>query len=134
MPLVIQADPLKVLADFLTSAVPQVTDPAGFSFKGTEIPPGVTPTYAVFCRQVGGVTQGRTHNRPTLDVLVWADGTVRTQGAALKVARTLLGMAQRSLRVSGVLASPVLLPDPADSSKRLALFTIELMTRGVQSP
>ena len=132
MPLVIQADPLKVMADYLASAVPTVTDPAGFTFGGTDIKPGVTPSFRVMVRHVGGVTQGRTHDRPRVDVLVWADGTVKTQGAALKMARTLHGMVRRDLRCRDF-ASPVLLPDPADSSKKLALFTIELLTRGVQS-
>ena len=132
MPLVVQADPLKVMADYLATTVPTVTDPTGFVFGGTDVPAGVTPTYAVRTRLVGGTAQGRTHNRPRLDVLVWADGTLKTQGAALKMARTLLGMAQRDLRTT-VFASPVILPDPANSSKRLALFTIELLTKGNQS-
>jgi len=131
MPLVVQADPLKVMADYLTTAVPTVTDPTGFTFGGTDLKPGVTPANRVMCRHVGGVTEGRTHDRPRLDVLVWADGSVATQGKALKMARVLHGMVRRDLRTRDF-ASPVLLPDPADSSKKLALFTIELLTKGVQ--
>ena len=132
MPLVVQADPLRVMTDYLAATVPTVTDPTGFTFAGTDVPPGKTPSFEVRTRLTGGVTEGRTHNRPRLDVLVWADGHTKTQGAALKMAQTLLGMVQRDLRTS-VFASPVILPDPADSSKRLALFTIELLTRGTQS-
>ena len=131
MPLVIQADALKLMADYLATKVPSVTDPAGFAFGGTDLPAGVTPTHKVITRLTGGVTEGRTHDRPRLDVLVWADGTVKTQGSALKMARTLLGMAQRDMRTR-VFASPTILPDPADASKRLALFTIELLTKGAQ--
>lgn len=133
MPLVIQADPLKLAADYFAARVPEVTDPTGFTFGGTDLQPTVTPRFKVMVRHVGGVTQGRTHDRPRIDVLVWADGTVKTQGAALKMARTLHGMALRDLRAR-TFASPVILPDPADSSKKLALFTIELLTKGVQSP
>ena len=133
MPLVIQADALKVAADYLAAAVPTVTDPAGFTFGGTDIQPTVTPVNKVMCRYIGGISEGPTHARPRIDVLVWADGTVSTQGKALKMARTLHGMMRRDLRTRDF-ASPVLLPDPANASKKLALFTIELLTKGVQSP
>ena len=132
MPLVIEADALKLMADWLSATIPTVTDPAGFTFGGTEIPAGVTPTFKVYTRLVGGDAEGRTHARPRLDVLVWGDGTVKTQGATFKMARTLHGMAKRDLRAV-TFASPLFLPDPADGSKRMALFTIELLTRGVQS-
>lgn len=131
MPLVIQADPLQVMADYLTAKVPTVTDLTGFAFAGTEIPPGVTPQWKVYTRNLGGTTQGRTHDRPRLDVLVWADGSVKTASTAMKMARTLHGMALRDLRAT-TFASPVILPDPADGSKRLALFTVELLTKGTQ--
>jgi hypothetical protein len=62
---------------------------------------------------------------------VWADGQVKTAGTAMKMARTLHGMVLRDLRAT-TFASPVILPDPADGSKRLALFTVELLTKGTQ--
>jgi hypothetical protein len=48
------------------------------------------------------------------------------------MARILHGMVRRDFRTRGV-ASPVLLPDPADPSKRVSLFSIELLTKGIQS-
>lgn len=131
MPLVIQADALKVMADYLKTAVPSVTDPAGFTFAGTDLHPNKTPVNKVMCRHLGGPDEGRTHSRPRIDVLTWADGSVNTQGTALRMARVLHGMVRRDFRTRGV-ASPVLLPDPADPSKRVALFTVELLTKGTQ--
>lgn len=131
-PIVTQADALQVMADFLEEVLPTITDPAGFTFAGSDIPANTSPRMKVYCRHIGGVGQGRTHDRPRVDVLVWADGTVRTQADALHMARLLHGRARAALRTRDV-ASPVLLPDPADSSKRLALFTLELLTKGVQS-
>ncbi|GAB3889514.1 hypothetical protein [Terrabacter terrigena] len=131
-PIVTQADALQVMADFLSQAVPAVDEPAGFTFAGSDIPSGTTPAMKVYCRHIGGVGEGRTHDRPRVDVLVWADGTVRTQATALRMARILHGRARAALRTRDV-ASPVLLPDPANPAKRLALFTLELLTKGVQS-
>lgn len=131
MPLVVQADALLVASTYLAAAVPAVSDPAGFAFGGSDIKAHVTPVNKVMCRYVGGIAEGRTHARPRIDVLVWADGTVATQGKALKMARTLHGLMRRDLRTRDF-ASPVILPDPADSSKKLALFTLELLTKGVQ--
>jgi hypothetical protein len=129
---VVQADALEVIAAFLAAEVPTIDDPAGFTFAGSDIPSASTPKWKVHCRHVGGVGEGRTHDRPRVDVLVWADGTVATQPVALEMSRILHGRARAALRTRDV-ASPVLLPDPADGSKRLALFTLELLTKGVQS-
>lgn len=131
MPLVVDEDPEKALADYLYALLPSVTEATGYSV-GTEAQPGVTPTRAIRVHLTGGSTEGPTHSRPILDVRVWADGTVKTKPAAKQLARILHGYIRRDLRCR-TFAVPVVLPDPADPSKVHVLFSVELLRAGVQS-
>lgn len=92
---------------------------------------GVTPTWFVQCRLIGGQSDDRVTDRPTLDVRVWADGTHATEQIRSDCARTLLAHLRRMFPMQ-VVASPVPLPDPADITKTHTLFTIQLLTRGTQ--
>lgn len=131
MALVTAVDPERVLTDYLFALLPSLPAAAGYTV-GTEIAPGVTPVNAVRVKLIGGVDEGRTHTRPRLDVRVWADGSSASEGAAKALARTLLGAMQRDLRCR-IFALPVPLPDPANPARVHVLFSIELLTKGIQS-
>lgn len=135
-PLVVQPDPEKVLTDFLDALLPTLdetptTGPAPWTV-GTKVKPGTTPVNAVRVRMIGGAGEGSTHSRPRLDVRVWGDGTAKGESTAKTVARLLHGHITRSLRAS-TFASPVVLPDPADGSRTVVLFTVQLLTKGAQA-
>lgn len=123
-------DAVKVVID--AGALP--TPPVGSAWKrGTTVTPGVTPQWFIQVRMIGGDDEQRVATRPLVDLRVWADGTSATEATRSLAARTLLGHLQSSLRC-GVFALPVPLPDPADPSKIHTLFTVQLLTKGVQSP
>lgn len=131
MPAVTQVDPEKVLVDYLFALLPSIPEAAGYSV-GTKVAPNTTPVKAVRVRLVGGVTEARVAARPRLDVRLWGDGSAAGEGAVKKLARILHGRIQRDFRCT-TFASPVPLPDPADQSRGLVLFTVELLLKGVQS-
>lgn len=131
MPLVVDEDPEKALADYLYALVPDLSQASEYSV-GTEVAPGVTPTRAVRVHLTGGSTEGPTHSRPILDVRIWADGTVKTKPAAKQLARILHGHIRRDFRCR-TFTYPVALPDPVDPSKVHVLFSVELLRAGVQS-
>lgn len=130
MPLVVQPDPERLLTDYLYGLLPTIAAAQGYTV-GTRITSGVTPVHAVRVRLIGGTDEGRTHSRPRLDVRVWADGTSATEHEAKAVARELHGHIVKDFRCA-TFALPIPLPDPADSSRVHVLFSVELLTRGVQ--
>jgi len=60
---------------------------------------------------------------------VWGDGTEANRS---RTARLLLAHLNKQFRCRQF-AAPVPLPDPADNTKTLTLFTVELLLRGTQS-
>lgn len=131
MPLVTQMDVEKQITDYLAALKATVSEISSYSV-GTRVEPGVTPVNAMRVRLVGGVSEGRTHARPRVDFRFWGDGTAKGEAAVKAAARKVLAHLERDFRLS-VFAEPVPLPDPADASRIHVLFTIELLTRGVQS-
>lgn len=131
MTLVVAADPEKTLTDYLHGLLGTVAELSGYSV-GTTVQPGTTPSKAIRVQLTGGSDEGRTHSRPILDIRVWADGTQKTEADAKEVARILHGMIRRDFRAR-TFNSPVPLPDPADPTKTLVLFSVELLRAGVQS-
>lgn len=137
MPIVVGADAEKVITDFVKTVIDGgflPTPPVGQAWKrGTLVEPGVTPVWFVQVRMVGGDAEQRVAERQLVDVRVWADGTPTTEALRSQAARVLLGRIRA--RFGGrVFALPVPLPDPADSSKIHTLFTVQLLTKGVQLP
>ena len=131
MPAVTQVDAEKVLVDYLFALLPSIPEADGYSV-GTRVKPNETPVKAIRVRLIGGVTDSRVAARPRLDVRVWGDGAVAGEGATKKLARVLHGCIERDFRCT-TFATPVPLPDPADQSRGLVLFTVELLLKGVQS-
>lgn len=131
MTLVVQQDAEKYLTDYLFTLLPSIPQAAGYSV-GTRVKDNVTPVNAIRVRLIGGVTEQRVSARPRLDVRVWASGDAATESAAKTLARILHGCIERDLKAR-TFAVPVPLPDPADPSKTLVLFSVELLTKGVQS-
>ena len=131
MSVVVQVDPERYLTDWLFAVLPSIPQAAGYSI-GTRVADNVTPVNAIRVRLVGGVNEQRVSARARLDVRVWADGSAATEGAAKTLARILHGRIEAGLKVR-TFANPVPLPDPADPSKVLVLFSVELLLRGIQS-
>jgi hypothetical protein len=136
MPLVVSADAEKLLTDFIQTVITGdylPTPPVGSAWKrGTTVAPGVTPKWFIQVRSIGGEDAGRVADRPLLDVRVWADGTAATEALRSQAARVLLARIRQRFPCN-VFAAPVPLPDPVDPSKVHTLFTVRLLTRGVQS-
>lgn len=132
MPAIEQADAEKLLTDWLFTLV-SGTDVPGVSgwSVGTTIKPGTTPTNAIRVRIIGGVEEQRVGDRPRLDVRMWGDGSYATEGAVKRNARAVLARLRRDFRAN-VALDPIALPDPADTTKTLVMFTVELLTRGAQ--
>ena len=132
---VVPADAERLVKDYAQSVTPSLpTPPAGSSWAvRTTIPKGITPTWTIQVRMVGGVEEQRVSERPMVDVRVWADGSTNTDGIRSAAARALLGLLREHFRCR-TFALPVPLPDPADNSKTHTLFTVQLLTKGVQSP
>ena len=134
---VINVDAEKLLTDFVKTVIDAgdlPAPPAGQVWKrGTTVAPGVTPVWFIQVRMIGGEDEQRVASRPLVDVRVWADGTSSTEATRSLTARTLLGKIRANFRCR-VFALPVPLPDPVDPSKVHTLFTVQLLTKGVQSP
>lgn len=128
MPLVIPADPEKTVVDFLYALIPTLTDLTGWTVS-TVVPAGQTPVKRITVRSIGGTDEQVVADRPRVDIRVWGDGTEANRS---RVARLLLAHLRRQFRCR-VFASPVPLPDPADNTKTLTLFSVELLLRGTQS-
>lgn len=137
MPIVVGANVEKALTDFVKTVIDGnflPTPPAGQTWKrGTTVQPGVTPVWFVQVRMIGGTDEQRVAERPLVDLRVWADGTPATEALRSQAARVLLGHIVAAFGCR-VFALPVPLPDPADSSKIHTLFTVQLLTKGVQLP
>lgn len=129
-PVVIPVDPEQVCTDWCHAKLPAIAP--GYSV-GTVVEPTVTPVRAIRFRAIGGTSEHPVIDRPRIDVRVWSDGTPRGQGEAARICRTVIAHARRDLGAA-VFADPVILPDPADPTKSLALGTIQLLTRGDQLP
>jgi len=136
MPVVVPADSERLLTDLIKTIIDGgylPTPPTGSAWKrGTVLEPNVTPRWFVHVRMVGGEDAGPVAERPLLDVRVWTDGTPATEATRSQAARILLARIRQALPCR-VFALPVPLPDPADPSKTLTLFTVQLLTRGAQS-
>jgi len=128
MPLVTPADPEKVVVDFLYGLTQTLPDLSGWNVS-TKIPDGQTPVKRVAVRSVGGTDEQIVADRTRVDVRVWGDGTEVNRS---RTARLLLAHLRRQFRCR-LFAAPVPLPDPADNTKTLTLFTVELLLRGNQS-
>lgn len=132
-PIVTQLDSEKLLTDYLFALIEaeEISELDGWSV-GTTVKPGQTPTNALRVRVVGGVDEQVVADRPRLDVRLWGDGSYLTEVTLKRAARKLLARLRRDFRCT-IVANPVPLPDPADPTKTHVLFTVELLTRGVQS-
>ena len=137
MPAVIPADAEKTITDrvkVIIDAGQFPVPPAGKAWKrGTLVTPGVTPTWFIQVRMIGGEDEQVVASRPLVDVRVWADGTSATEGVRSLAARTLLARIRQAIPCR-VFALPVPLPDPADTSKIHTLFTIQPLLKGTQQP
>lgn len=130
MPTVVQRDAERVLTDYLYTLLPTLPSASGYTV-GTQITAGVTPTHAVRVRLIGGTDEGRTHSRPRIDIRVWADGTSASEAEAKALARELHGHILNDFRCA-TFAVPVPLPDPANPARTHVLFSVELLTKGIQ--
>jgi hypothetical protein len=135
MPVVVQQDPEKLILDFIRTVIDGghlPTPPSGSTWKlGRRPSANTTPSWFIQARMVGGEAEGLVAERPLVDVRVWADGGVSTEADRSLAARILLARIRQAFPCR-VFAAPVPLPDPADPSKIHTLFTVQLLTRGVQ--
>lgn len=129
---VVPADPELVLSGWAHTTLPTLSDTATGWTTGTRQPVGVTPTNTVLFRCIGGVDDNIVMTRYRVDVMVWGTGKPGDEGRRNRIARTLFACMQREFRCT-LFAAPVSVPDPADSTKTLTMFTVEILLRGDQA-
>jgi len=84
-------------------------------------------------RRVGGTEASPAHDRPVLDVLVWHDSDKTRMALAnqlwawLRAAHDQVGSSV--VLYSATVLGPRQMPDPADDTKTVCLFTVELVVR-----
>lgn len=129
---VLPADAEKVVVGFIHDDLLPLPDLAGWSVS-TVIPPGVTPVNRIAVRTIGGDDPSTIGPADwwRLDVRVWADGTHATEAQRSRTARLVLAHLRRRFHAR-TFAAPVALPDVADPTKVLTLFTVEVLLRGVE--
>jgi len=86
-------------------------------------------------RRVGGIDESPNHDRPVLDVMVWHDSDQSRMQLAnqlwawLRAASDVVGPA--AIWYVATVLGPRQMPDPADDTKTVCLFTVELIVRPV---
>jgi len=84
-------------------------------------------------RRVGGTEESPAHDRPVLDVIVWHDSDLMRMALANQLWAWLRAASDRAGNAVVLYASTVLgprqMPDPADDTKTVCLFTVELVVR-----
>jgi hypothetical protein len=87
-------------------------------------------------RRVGGIAPSPAHDQPMLDVMIWHDSDMQRMRLALELWRVLRAAAG-DVASGGVIfyigttLGPRQMPDPADDTKTVCMFTVELLTRPV---
>lgn len=127
----IPADAEKRVVDLIHDRlIPSVSALAGFTV-GTRVAPGKTPTNFIRVRNIGGTSESYAE-RWRVDVMVWTDGSIGSEAQRNRTASILLACLRKYLRCT-VFATPIPLPDPADNTKTMSLFTVELLLKGNQA-
>lgn len=85
-------------------------------------------------RRVGGTNASPAHDRPTVDVVVWHDSDLERMRLAQHLWAALRAAdgdaaAGAVLVFSATVLGPRQMPDPADDTKTVCLFTVELLLR-----
>ena len=127
---VVPPDAELVLTGWAHETLPTLADTQGWK-TGNQIPDGTTPVNTVIFKCIGGVDDNLVLSRYRVDVRVWGTGKPGDEGRRSRIARTLLAVMQRNFRCT-LFAAPVSVPDPADNTKTLTLFTVEILLRGDQ--
>lgn len=85
-------------------------------------------------RRVGGVASTPAHDAPTLDVIVWHDADALRMAAAQRLWAWLRAAnndraGDAVVTYTGTVLGPRQVPDPADDTKTVCLFTVALLVR-----
>lgn len=127
---VLPADAELVLTGWAHTVLPTLADTQGWS-TGNRLPAGVTPTNTVIFTAIGGIEDNLVLTRSRVDVRVWGTGKPGDEARRSRIARTLFAVMQRQFRCT-LFSAPASVPDPADNTKTLTLFTVEILLRGDQ--
>jgi len=126
--------PLSSLVDAESAAITYLMPLLAADFPDVQISNRGSGARFVRVRRVGGVELSPNHDRPQLDVIVWHDSDKTRMQLAMSL---WLWLRAANNDVAGdavvLYASTTLgprqLPDPADSTKTVCMFTVELITR-----
>lgn len=127
LPVTVYPDAEKAAIDFLVPLL------AASSYSA--IPIGVRGGGGRFIRvrRVGGIEESPAHDRPVLDVIVWHDTDLLRMQLAnqlwawLRAAHDVAGTAV--VLYGSTVLGPRQMPDPADDTKTVCMFTVELIVR-----
>jgi hypothetical protein len=126
-PVVIMPDAEADTISLLKTALAARPEPyASGVVVSTRNPNPVPPRYARV-RRVGGIVEHHVYDKPRLDVLVWAKTDEERMDLANLIHALLLANDARSF------LAPVQMPDPIDSTRTVAMLTVERTLTGTQA-
>lgn len=127
-PVTVYADAEKAAIDYLMPLL------AGSAYAAVPIGVRGSGTRFIRVRRVGGVEESPGHDRPVLDVIVWHDSDLTRMALANQLWGWLRAAAndvagQAVVLYSSTTLGPRQMPDPADDTKTVCMFTVELIVR-----
>lgn len=125
-PVTVYPDAEKVAIDYLMPPLSAYDSSVPISVRGSG------PRF-VRVRRVGGTEESPAHDRPVLDVIVWHDSDKSRMALAsqlwgwLRAAADTVGPAV--LYYDATVLGPRQMPDPADDTKTVCMFTVQMLVR-----
>lgn len=128
IPVTTYADAEAAVIDYLTPIAVSADVPIGVRGGGGRF---------IRVRRIGGVELTPNHDNPTLDVLVWHD----TDRSRMALANTLWAALRSAnndpagdpphavLLYGSTVMGPAQMPDPADDTKAMCMFTVAMVIR-----
>lgn len=127
LPLTVFADAEKAVIDGLAPFLHELDPTVGINVRGSG-------ARFVRVRRVGGVEESPGHDRPVIDVLIWHDSDKSRMALANQLWAWFRALnndpaGAAVLLYVGTVLGPRQMPDPADDTKAVAMFTVELVAR-----
>lgn len=123
-PLVIMPDAEKAVLDYLKPALASRTEPHAVGVVVANVYKGEVKHVQV--RRVGGTKGTPVHDRPRMDFIVRHVNDFDRMG----LAQLVRGLVAAGFGPVAEFMGPRQMPDPADSTKTVVMFTVEFVLRG----
>lgn len=131
LPVTVPVDAEKAVIDYLMPLLSAYDDSVQINVRGGG-------GHFVRVRRVGGVELTPAHDRPLLDVICWHDSDKLRMQLALHLWAWLraanndvVNSANAVVLFSSTTLGPRQMPDPADDTQSVCMFTVELIVRSL---